>query len=353
MRGVTNLDGAVLLIDGRDSQPREGEDDVSRRRADRYGRRLMSQYFASMFRRRPNEGWFRVGNYDVTTVDILCSLAIVTMFVYGILGASTFERLTFQSFMVRENLELWRIVTWPVATVPDFFPLLGVVFFWVFGQQLEALFGRGKFVAWVTAVTIVPALVLTGLGYVSKTLDFTNAELGLHVLFLGGIWVYAATYPNVRWFEIVPLWALAAIFTVLDLLQLNGAGARGAVVFLLVALAVALSAGRSLGLASAWPIPHIPLGAAGSGGTSSRRSKPSKPKRPKRGGSGQTVVDGPWRKAGGAPFPPPPSGPPMASTSDQVELDGLLDKIGASGMDSLSGAEKQRLNELSKRLRNR
>jgi hypothetical protein len=310
----------------------------------------MSQYFASIFRRRPNDGWFRVGRYDVTTVDILSALSVVSMFVYGILGERTFERLTFQSFAVRENFELWRVVTWPIAALPTFFGLLGVVFFWVFGQQLEALFGRGKFLVWVAVVATVPALVLTGLGYLSQTLDFTNGEFGLHVLFLGGIWVYAATYPNVRWFEILPLWALAAIFTVLDLLQFNGAGAKGKVVFLLVALAVALSAGRSMGLASAWPIPHIPLG---SGSTSSRRARSPKSKRPKRGGSGQTVVDGPWRKAGGAPFPAPPSGPPIASPSDQLELDGLLDKIGATGMDSLSGAEKQRLNELSKRLRNR
>ena len=54
-----------------------------------------------------------------------------------------------------------------------------------------------------------------------------------------------------------------------------------------------------------------------------------------------------------APPAPAPTAPPVGpSAADQAELDGLLDKIGASGMDSLSGAEKKRLNELSKRLRN-
>jgi hypothetical protein len=47
---------------------------------------------------------------------------------------------------------------------------------------------------------------------------------------------------------------------------------------------------------------------------------------------------------------PPPSAP---SAADQIELDALLDKIGANGMDSLTGDEKKRLNDLSKRLRNR
>lgn len=313
----------------------------------------MSQYFSSLFRRRPNDGWFRVGQFDVTTTDILCALAVLTMFVYGLLGVKTFEHLTFQSFSVRDQFEIWRLVTWTVATPPDFFPLLGIVFFWVFGQQLEALFGKGRFVAWVATVTIVPALVLTALGFVSETLDFTNGEFGLHVLFLGGIWVYAATYPNVRWFEVVPLWAIAAVFTVIDLLQANGVGARGKVVFLLVALAAALSAGRSLGLGTAWPIPHIPIGALGSGRNTSGRSKPTKPKRRKRGDTGQRVVEGPWRKDAASSIPRPPTGPPVASPADQLELDNLLDKIGASGMDSLSSAEKQRLNELSKRLRNR
>ncbi len=41
------------------------------------------------------------------------------------------------------------------------------------------------------------------------------------------------------------------------------------------------------------------------------------------------------------------------SPADQIELDMLLDKIGATGMDSLSRGEKQRLNDLSKRLRGR
>jgi len=317
----------------------------------------MSQYFSSLFRRRPNEGWFRAGAYDVTTTDILTVVAVFTMFVYGILGAETFSNLTFQSFLVREDLQIWRIFTWSTASQPSFFELIGVVFFWSFGQQLEALFGKARYVMWVVAVTVIPAIALTGIGYLSQTVDFTNGELGLHVLFLSGIWVYAATYPNVRFFDVIPVWAFAGIFTVLDLLQFNGAGARGKVLFLLIAIGAALSVARSLGLANAWPIPHIPIGSGGPGKVKTPKApKPTKPKRPRRGGptaSPGRVVDGPWKAPAGAPPPPNPSSAPTASPADQAELDGLLDKIGADGMDSLSSGEKQRLNELSKRLRNR
>ena len=248
------------------------------------------------------------------------------------------------------DFQLWRLITWPIATEPTIWSLIGVVFFWLFGQQLEALFGRGKFVSWVLICTILPALILTALGPIDPKID-NFGQLGLSTLFLGGIWVYAATYPGVRWFDVIPLWALAAVFTVLNLLQFTGVDATGQVIFLLVSVAVSLVAGRSLGLATGWPIPHIPLD-----GSSHRSRKPKKsksPKKPRSSGSssagGSTVIDGPWRS--GPPPMPPASAPP--SQADQEELDALLDKIGATGMDSLTSGEKKRLNDLSKRLRNR
>ena len=299
----------------------------------------MSEQFAAIFRRRPNDGWFRAGRYDVTTTDIVCALAVGSMFVYGF-GVDRFEKLTFVPALVRD-FELWRIFTWPIATEPAIWPLLGLVFFWLFGQQLEALFGRGKFLAWVLTMTIAPALILTFLGPLADSIDFMR-QFGLGNLFLGGIWVYAATYPGVKWFEVIPLWALAAAFSVLNLLQFTGVNATGQTIFLLVTIGTALVAGRSLGLATGWPIPHVPLDGRG-------QRKPKKPKRSKPSrSSGPRVVEGPW-KSGPAPMPPP-AGP---SAADQAELDALLDKIGAAGMESLTTAEKQRLNDLSKRLRNR
>jgi hypothetical protein len=275
---------------------------------------------------------------------------VVTMFIYGILGSDDFYRLTFQSYMVREELDVWRLVTWPVATPPDFFPLLGVVFFWVFGQQLEALFGREKFLAWVITLTLAPAVIVTLLGALSTEIDTTNHQYGLSTLFVCGIWVYAATYPAVRWFEVVPLWAVAIVFTLLEILQYNGNGMTGMVIFVLAAVAVALLAGRSLGLATGWPIPHLPLGGQhrparrsgrpGGRATGGRHHTPSRPN-PGRG----SVVEGPWTA------PPPPARPSPDAKEAQAELDTLLDKISSSGLESLSSDEKRRLNELSKRLR--
>lgn len=301
----------------------------------------MSQYFASAFRRRPNQGWFRVGRFDATTVDVICGTAVFTMFIYGLFGARTWLNLVFAPSAVRDDLDLWRVVTWSTATQPDFWPLLGIVFFWLFGQDIEAMMGRNRFLGWFLAITIVPAVLMTLLGTLSSTLDRTTAASGLQLIFLGALWLYAATYPNVRWFEIVPLWAIAAAFSLLNLLRYSGDNQDGMVVFVLLVIGTSLVTGRSLGLAGAWPIPHIPLGGSSSGGSTRR---PAKRKQQKVRPSSQTVVEGPWAAA----TPPRPS--PDAAAA-QAELDVLLDKISASGLDSLSSDEKRRLNELSKRLR--
>jgi hypothetical protein len=62
------------------------------------------------------------------------------------------------------------------------------------------------------------------------------------------------------------------------------------------------------------------------------------------------VVDGPWQQ--GSTLPPPP-GRPATTAADQAEMDALLDKISADGIEALSSTEKKRLNELSKRLRDK
>src|SRR6056297_1874274 len=139
--------------------PSTRDRDESRSPTGGYRDVLMSQYFAGLFRRRPNEGWFRAGNYDLTTVDIMTALAIFSMFVWAI-SRSLWARVPFASFFVRD-FEIWRIITWPIAEQPEFFALISIAFFWSFGQQLEGLFGRQKFLVWVLAVTAVPAITAT------------------------------------------------------------------------------------------------------------------------------------------------------------------------------------------------
>jgi hypothetical protein len=152
--------------------------------------------------------------------------------------------------------------------------------------------------------------------------------------------VFIAQYPFARFFFGIPAWALGAVFVGLEVLQLVGMRNERGIVFLFVTIATAAIAARSYGLATSlhWvPVLALP-------GSGTERSKPTR--KPRRSGTSTrgAVVDGPW-PAAAASFPTPDS------VAAQAELDMLLDKISASGLESLSGDEKRRLNELSKRLR--
>jgi hypothetical protein len=158
--------------------------------------------------------------------------------------------------------------------------------------------------------------------------------------------VFIAQYPFARFFFGIPAWALGAVFVGLEILQLIGLRNERGIVFLLISIATAMVAARSYGLAEALPwIPALPLpGAAprSSAPARQRRTPAPKPQRPAapRG----RVVEGPW--SGSAPAPSPAD-----AAAAHAELDVLLDKISATGLDSLTAEEKRRLNELSKRLR--
>jgi len=135
----------------------------------------------------------------------------------------------------------------------------------------------------------------------------------------------------------IPAWVIAAIYVGIDSLRYLGDRAYEPLVLELAVIVIGLLGARQCGLLSHLQfIPQVvgkrPQGVKASRGKAGRGKA-------KRGGP--TVVTGPW-----APEP-------AHTAADQTELDLLLDKISANGMDSLSKADKARLNELSKKLRGR
>ena len=162
--------------------------------------------------------------------------------------------------------------------------------------------------------------------------------------------VFVAEYPFARFFFNIPAWVFGAVILGIEVIQLLGDRNERGIIFLFTSLAVAAVTARTMGLLHELPwIPALPIG--------NRRSPRRRTKRSRGSSSsgGGEVVAGPWTTAGRTgpvrtpPSLPQPPAPPPSSTSDQVELDALLDKISAVGMDGLDADEKRRLNELSKR----
>ncbi|HET9547330.1 MAG TPA: DUF6576 domain-containing protein [Desertimonas sp.] len=294
-------------------------------------------------RRGPNDPWFRIGSLDVTTTVFVILTCVVSMIVWALEGPDhdILGKLTLVPDLVLDG-QVWRIATWPVPNPPDIWLVIMLAVFWYFGTEVERLLGRVRFAVFIGLVTVIPAIVALPL--------IDRPQYGIRPVELCVFLLFVAEYPFVRFFFGIPGWVIGAVILGIEVLQLLGDRNEPGIVFLVVALAVSAIAARTMGLLGNYPwIPALPIGGRRQGRSQRARSKPPKSRR-----SGGDVVAGPWTGAnrsgptGSLPQPPPPT---AQAASDQAELDAILDKISELGMDGLSGAEKTRLNELSKRMR--
>jgi len=277
--------------------------------------------------------WFRLGQLDVTTTVFVTLLIGASMILWAINPDVRFDLALIPNSIT--SGEVWRLVTWPLANRPDLWTIIGLAIFWYFGRELEGLMGRNRFAWFLVLLTLVPAVVAT-------LLDLP--QFGFRPLQFSVFLVFIAQHPFARFFFGIPAWALGAVFLGLEILQLVGLREGRGIIFLFVTLATAAVAARSYGLMESLPwVPALPLPGSESSGSSSRPSR--KQRRSSRSSrSDNRVIDGPWGATPTAPANP-------AAPALQAELDELLDKISAGGMESLSSDEKRRLNDLSKRLR--
>lgn len=290
-------------------------------------------------RRHGGDPWFRIGQLDVTTTVLVVGLCVLSLFVWAI-DETALLRLALLPDDVRSG-QIWRIVTWPFYNELDsIWTVLTIAIFWYFGREIEGRLGRSRFAVLLLIMAVVTGLAATVLNVEYGTIR--PIEFGVFLIFVAG-------NPYARFFFGLPAWVLGLVFVVIEVLQLLNLRQEDRILLLFITIATALIAAKSMGLAEATPwIPALPWGQ----GKSARPARRRPPKRkPPRGGGG--VVAGPWAAPGGGrasgPLPQPPGNGPSAQ--DHAELDALLDKISAGGLDALSATEKKRLNELSKRMR--
>jgi membrane associated rhomboid family serine protease len=305
----------------------DGDGAPAAARRARYRGDVPGRYEFQLPERRPRDGWFRLGGVDVTTTAFLVGLGVVSMFAYAV-SPRTLERLAFLPTEVRAG-EVWRLVTWPVATDPSIWAAISLVFFWVFGHRVEEMTGRVRFTRLVAILVVLPPLVVTLLG-----MDRAIA-LGIGMIGTAMLVIFAADQPNAPFFFGIPAWVIAAVFVALDVLQLVGDRIWGSLVQLLLTVVLALVVMRQFGhLADTCGfIPQVVGNRRPSSRGAASSSSPAKRKKVKQGRDFDRVVSGPWN----AP-----------SAADQAEMDRLLDKMNSVG---LSDAERKRLSELGRKLR--
>jgi membrane associated rhomboid family serine protease len=302
----------------------------------------MSRFqFSVPNRRGPDDGWFRVGTFDVGTTVLVVALGVLSMFVYAarktllgrlwlvpdraLLPYGTLEG------GVRQG-QIWRLVTWPLANEPSLSAVIILAVFWWFGRDLERVMGRVRFTWFLLALTLVPATIATAFALLFT--GFNGAASGLRFVELGVFVAFIARNPMARFFFGIPGWVIAAVFVGIDLLQFVGNRMWFSVLLEITSIGTALLGLRAMGHAeeATWiPLIPLPVRAGGGGGRVHRVKR-------RRGEGGGTVVSGPWSGA-------------VPDFVDQEEIDRLLDKVAATGLASLTKDERARLEAASRRKR--
>ncbi|MEI7548347.1 MAG: rhomboid family intramembrane serine protease, partial [Actinomycetota bacterium] len=238
---------------------------------------MPGRYQFSLPERPSRDGWFRVGNIDITTTALMVGLGILSIFWYAVDKVSL-GKLVFAGAFVR-NGDVWRLATWPIANPLDqqgLWVVLTLAFFWFVGHRIEDNVGRTRFTWLLLAMTILPAVLVTLIQF-----DVPYAAYGLGTLGIALLVVFALDNPSAMFFFGIPAWVIAAIYVGIDLLRYLGDRAYEPLVLELGVIAVGLVGARQCGLLSHLQfIPQV---------MGTRGSKP--PKRKAKGKlSGPTVV---------------------------------------------------------------
>lgn len=301
--------------------------------ADRYS-------FQSPFSRGPGGNpWFTVGSVGVNTTTFVTGLGVLGIFLTVIErgGGAITGWLTLSTRAISGG-QLWRFLTHIIPTGSNFFfALLGLLFFYMIGNQFEAMLGRRAYTGLVASLVIIPAFLGVLVAFI---LGGGVASSGLSLPFLGLAAGFSAAMPQARSFFNIPFWAVVAFIFVVQFLGLLTIASISGLVMLLTTGAIGLIMTRSLGFSNVEWIPTVALPSAMTGepvqaapkkARSAGRSK-KRGKKSKRSGHLQSVPTGPVSEA---------------------EIDDLLDQVNAFGIDSLSKEQRKKLEAHAEQMRRR
>lgn len=267
----------------------------------------------SAYSSQQSDPWFRLGRIGVTTtvgVVLLGAASIIAWiiapFLMGILSLRPEQVL---------GGEVWRLFSWPLIDGISLWTLLNLALIWLFGRDIEAQIGRSRMLALFGGIWLALTLTTTLTGLVVPGTELYGLSMVEFCLLL--LWI--AEWPTRRFFFNIPAWVFGLVILALQILPAIAMRSWGSLIGLLLSLALVALAARRVGLLAQYRwLPGTP---------STRQQRP-----PKRRPTAEQ------RQA-------------RQRLTDDQRIDELLDKINASGIHSLTRAERSELEKLRQRRR--
>ncbi len=258
--------------------------------------------------------WWR--GYPVHAASLLVVIHVAAMLV-GVLLLGDLRTIAFFGFSALEVLQgdVWRLVTYAFVH-----PSAGLLWFaiemyllWSFGREFEKFLGHRAFLIMYGLLLLVTPIVLTLVGLLGPIRPYFGSNSLHFAIFIA----FATLYPGATMlFGITAKWAAIILLAISGLQHYGGGDLSGL-------LALGLNAGLAYGYVR-WSRGEITL--------PSFNLLNRKPR---------------FRVLPSPPAEPRPMRRPTAESTAMDDIDPLLDKIAQSGLESLTPAEKARLERAS------
>lgn len=278
-----------------------------------------------------SRGWLEGGARSMVVNLIIINIGVYLVQVLFLqTGITEFLQLNADTW--KYPLEYWRLLTAGFAHDPGnvFHVLFNMYFLWLFGREMETTLGRKEFLSFYLST-----IVLSNLGWMaSQSLIFNHPQasaLGASGGVMGVAMLYACNHPHHIfhiWFVPVPVWVLVGIIVLKDFVGFNQMRAGMSVERIAYEAHLCGALAGFIYYRYQWHLGNLV----------------------------EPLVQ--WSKRGGFRRRPKlrvHREPPAPATRDDWEgqMDRLLEKIQQQGEASLTNAERQALEEASRRLRQR
>ena len=266
--------------------------------------------------------WWK--GHPIYATTLLVIVHGVMMVLFSLLSAGNLHpvivSLIFNSTSVIQDLSIWQVATYAFVNPPTINFAIEMVLLFMFGRQLEVFFGRRSFLRAYVILLLSAPLALLLLHLITPTVLFGSSALHFSVFV-----AFATLYPAAGIFFGIPAKWIAIVLLAINSLQALASHNVGGLIALWTTSVIAYSLVRLE--QGRWSLPSLAF----------FQKKPTLHVLPK-----TEVRSKPRSETKDVAKPAP--------TDPSVVIDRLLDKITASGIQSLSEAERTQLEHARQQL---